>query len=98
MARRHVPCSTWRSRGLVSAVTVLLVIGCVLAALSAIAQVRRASLISDLLDGDFSVVDDLDSADGFVGGTAVLFVVALVATGVVWIIWQFRYVTNRRAR
>jgi hypothetical protein len=94
---------TYRSgRGLATAVIVLLAVMAVLSLARAGAHANRASLLDDMLNGGFlsmdaSDVDRADRADGTVALSNALFVLGLLITGVVFIVWQYRHAVNARA-
>jgi hypothetical protein len=79
--------------GLATALTVLLVLTMLAALAAAAALFNRASLLDDLFSTSFQEVQDADDA---VAGTIVLFALLFVATGIVWIVWQFRHAKNAR--
>ncbi|WTW95650.1 DUF4328 domain-containing protein [Streptomycetaceae bacterium NBC_01309] len=78
--------------GLATALYVLLGASMVAAALYAVASFRRAELLDDLLNDEYRVVSvaDLESADDFVALAAILYLVLMVGTAVVFVIWFFR--------
>ncbi len=78
-----------------TAITVLLVAAAVFSGIGAIAMGNRAAVVGDFLDGP-ATLQDLDDADAAVGGALFFFGAATIAAGVVWIIWQYRYVKNAR--
>jgi hypothetical protein len=61
------------------------------AAGSTVALLRRAALLGD---PDDTSLEDAATADDLVNGIGALGAALLLATGVVWIIWQFRHATN----
>jgi hypothetical protein len=61
----------------------------------AIAFFHRASLVDDT-NRVFFNLKEVSDADDIVSGAAALFMLGLLATGVVWIIWQFRYAKNAK--
>lgn len=82
-------------RGLVTAVTILLVASAAAAAALAVTAFYRARLADRFLDhGDVSLLDDIDQADGLVQGTAILYLLTLIPTGILFIMWQHRYAKN----
>ena len=83
--------STQATKGVATAVTVLLVVSSLAAIFVAVAFFHRASIVDDLSNASFQDVKD---ADDTVSGAVALFGLSLLATGVVWIIWQFRYAKN----
>jgi hypothetical protein len=81
-------------KGLSVALQVLLPVSAVLAVIGAVAAFHRASIVSDLSDNVFHSFSDIKDADDAVSGTATAFSFAFIATGVVFIIWQFRHAKN----
>lgn len=79
--------------GLATALTVLLSITGALSVLVAIASFNRASIIGDVTSVNVSL-SEVDDADKFIQGSAGLMLVLVLATAVVWMIWQFRYAEN----
>lgn len=79
--------------GLAKALGVLLPITGVLSLVFAYALFSRANLLDDLLSASFQ---ELQDADDLAAGTLLLFGMGTIATGVVWIIWQFRHAKNAR--
>jgi hypothetical protein len=79
--------------GLATALTVLLVLTMLAALAAAAALFNRASLLDDLFSTSFQEVED---ADNSVAGTIVLFALLFIATGIVWLVWQFRHAKNAR--
>jgi hypothetical protein len=80
--------------GLATALTILLSISAVAALLLAVALLNRSSLLEDPFGASF---DELQDADDAAAGGAGLFLLALVVTGIVWIVWQHRHAKNARA-
>src|SRR3954453_6166112 len=85
--------STQATRGLSTALTILLAITALTGIFVAIAFFHRASLVDDTNRGFFNL-DEVNDADSTVSGAVAFFMLGLLATGVVWIIWQFRYAKN----
>ena len=85
-------------KGLATAITVLLVISILLAVFAAAALIHRASVVDDLT-GSFSIpsFQDIKDADDQVKATIALLELAAVATGIVWIVWQYRFAKNAQA-
>jgi Domain of unknown function (DUF4328)/Protein of unknown function (DUF2510) len=80
-------------KGLATALTILLGLTMVAAVATSAALFARASLLDDV----FSVsLDELEDADAAAASTAVLFILLFVATGIVWIVWQYRHAKNAR--
>jgi hypothetical protein len=69
-----------------------------LAALWAVvALLHRASVVNDFTGFGGVTVSDVSDADSQAGGAVGLLQFGLLATGIVWIIWQFRYAKNAQA-
>src|SRR3954453_68149 len=85
--------STQATRGLSTALTILLAITALTGIFVAIAFFHRASLVDDT-NRVFFDLDAVNDADSTVSGAVAFFMLGLLATGVVWIIWQFRYAKN----
>src|SRR3954470_3233570 len=81
------------TKGLATALTVLLVVTGLTGIFVAIAFFHRASLVDDT-NRVFFNLDEVNDADSTVSGAVAFFMLGLLATGVVWIIWQFRYAKN----
>ncbi|MEY2460078.1 MAG: hypothetical protein QOG30_1908 [Acidimicrobiaceae bacterium] len=84
-------------KGLATAVAVLVGLTGLVAVWAAIALFHRASVASDFTGFGGVTLQDLRDADSQVSGAVGLLGFALIATGVVWVIWQFRFATNARA-
>jgi hypothetical protein len=85
--------------GLATAVCVLLAIAGALKLGKAAAHLNRAA-VADGLRGDrigLSDIDALDDADLIVGIVGAFDVLALLVTGIVFVVWQYRHATNARA-
>jgi hypothetical protein len=80
--------------GLATAVMVLLAATAVLSVVVAVAFSSRASTVDDLLDGRNVSFTEVDDADDRVVVTTVIWVLAALATAVVFIIWQHRHAKN----
>ena len=80
-------------KGLSVAVVVLVAIAGVVALIAAFALFHRASL----LDGRIASLQEVKDADDAVSGSVGFLFFALVAAGVLWIIWQFRFAKNAEA-
>src|SRR3954453_12724753 len=85
--------STQATKGLSTALTILLAITALTGIFVAIAFFHRASLVDDT-NRVFFNLDEVNDADSTVSGAVAFFMLGLLATGVVWIIWQFRYAKN----
>lgn len=84
--------------GLTTAVVALLALTGLMAVWAAVALFHRASVAaSDFTPFGAISFQDLQDADTQVGAAVTLFGLSLIATGVVWIIWQFRFATNAQA-
>ena len=80
-------------RGLRTALVVLLAVAGLFAVLAAIQLFHRASLVDDF-DQGFGSLREIDDADSTVAGLAGFLILLVIATGVVWIVWQARHSTN----
>lgn len=80
-------------KGLSTAIGVLLAVVALAAIFLGATLVNRASLADDIGIGTVTF-QELDDADNSVAASLFLFLAAVLAAGVVWIIWQFRYATN----
>jgi hypothetical protein len=67
---------------------VLLGLSALVAIVAALAFLNRAGLVDDIGNASFSELQDADSRAG--GGIAFFFL-AYAATGICWVIWQFRH-------
>ena len=79
------------TKGLATALSLLLALTSLAAIFVVYAFFHRASIVDDLSGATYRDVHDADST---VGGAVALFGIALLGTGVVWIIWQFRHAKN----
>ncbi len=77
--------------GLAGALTRMLPLMALVAAGSTFALLRRAALVGD---PDGTSLEDAATADDLVNGIGALGAALFLATGVVWIIWQYRHATN----
>ena len=84
-------------KGLSTAVVVLLAVTGLVAIWSAAALMHRASVVSDFTGFGGVSVADIEDADSQVTGAVGLFQLGLLATGIVWIIWQYRFAKNAQA-
>ena len=85
--------SVQATKGLATALTVLLIVTSLTGIFVAIAFFHRAALVDDTNRLVFNL-QEVSDADDTVSGAVALFMLGLLATGVVWIIWQFRYAKN----
>jgi hypothetical protein len=83
-------------RGLVVAVTAVVLGSSAGFAFSAVARIHRASLIGDAINSGSPDFDALQQADRFVAVSGSVSFLALLGGAVLWIIWQYRYVSNAR--
>jgi hypothetical protein len=79
--------------GLVTVITILLAIMVLVDVGAAAAFFDRASLLDDAGASILEVAD----ADDRVAGAGALHFLGFAVTGILWVIWQFRYVTNVKA-
>jgi hypothetical protein len=82
--------------GLATALTVLLAVIMLVSLGHGAAQMNRASALEDYVDGP-GTYRAVESAEAAVGATAALYLVGVLATGIVFIVWQHRHSTNARA-
>jgi hypothetical protein len=82
-------------KGLATAVTILLAITGLCSAVGLFAFLHRASVADDLTR--LFKVTEAQQADDRVRATMAFFQLSLLATGVLWIIWQFRHAKNAQA-
>jgi hypothetical protein len=80
-------------RGLRTALIVLLAIAGLFAILAGFQLFHRASLVDDFEQG-LGSVREIDDADKSVAGLVGFLILSVVATGIVWIVWQARHSTN----
>jgi hypothetical protein len=87
--------------GLALAVQILLGITAAICLFGVFAFAARASVLDDFLNSDeglnFSSLSDLSDADDTVAAAVVFTFLGAIATGVVFIIWQFRHAKNSEA-
>jgi hypothetical protein len=85
-------------RGLAVTLMVLLPLTAVLSALTIVAKLRHASVIDRAFRNesglDRPTTDDLDAAEGFVGGALGGYFIIVLITGAVWIVWQWQHAKN----
>ncbi len=82
-------------RGLATALLVLFILVALTQLGAAGARFNRASLIDDVIESPSSVdQQDLIDADDTVAGLSGLHALGMLATGIVFIIWQFRHAKN----
>jgi hypothetical protein len=81
-------------KGLSTATMILLAVAGLAAIYGAIALFHRASVVDDFTSFGGASIQDVKDADDGAAASFGLFVVALIAAGVVWIIWQFRHAKN----
>ena len=87
--------STYRLRGLATALSWLLGVGIALSLVSAFASIHRGQMVGDLRDDPYShSYSELDSADTLVANTALLNLLVLVAVSVMLIVWAWRATKN----
>jgi hypothetical protein len=85
------------TKGLRTATIVLMWLVTAAFALIAVAYLSRRSVVNGFFDGNKSITD-VDDADNFVGGAALLAFSAMLACVIVLCIWSHRVVSNGRAR
>ena len=87
--------STYRLRGLATALSWLLGVGIALSLVSAFASIHRGQMAGDLRDDPYShSYSELESADTLVGNTASLYLLVFVAVSVMLIVWAWRATKN----
>jgi hypothetical protein len=84
-------------KGLSTTVVVLLTLTGLAAVWAAIALFHRASVVSDFTGFGGVSLQDIEDADSQVTGAVAVFQLGLLATGILWIIWQFRFAKNAAA-
>jgi hypothetical protein len=85
-------------KGLSTALLVMLVVVALVQVGAAVARFNRAGLIDDVIENPISVDEqDLFDADDGVAAFSGLHVLGVLATGIVFIIWQFRHAKNAEA-
>ncbi len=90
----------WRPlRGLVTALTVMLVLDALGAALGTLAFAARIGVLDDIINGrlDPAIVQRARDADDFVAAASAILVFLTVVTVVLWLIWNFRAAKNNEA-
>lgn len=89
------PMGQFRSlRGIGTATSVLLGLMAVLTLIVAFAFTSRASLVDDILDGENVSFNEIDDADSTVLGAVGIWGLGALATGIVFIVWQYRHARN----
>jgi hypothetical protein len=84
-------------KGLTTAVVSLLAITGLAALWAAFALFHRASVVSDFTGFGGVSVKDISDADSQVSGSVALLQFGILATAVLWLIWQFRFAKNAQA-
>jgi Domain of unknown function (DUF4328) len=84
------------TRHLAIAVTVLLAVEIGLLVFRAIAFVMRIDLLDRIKEGAFVTRDQARASDQLVGASSLLWLLAFLATGIVWLVWQHRAQSNAR--
>jgi hypothetical protein len=84
------------ARNLATAVTILLAVEIGLSVFRAIAFVMRIGLLDRLKEGAFVTRDEARVSDQLVGASSLLWLLAFLATGIVWLVWQHRAQSNAR--
>lgn len=82
-------------KGLATVVMILLALTALAALVAALAFFNRASVVDDLFKRN--IFSDVNDADDRVRAGVAFFQIGLLATGILWIIWQFRYAKNAEA-
>jgi hypothetical protein len=85
-----------RVRGLATALTVMLSLAALVAVMGVVAFASRAAMLNGILDGRMPDLEDATNADAFVAVVTLLNLPVVVTSGIVFIVWQFRYVKNSR--
>jgi hypothetical protein len=80
--------------GLATALTVLLSLAALVSAFGAWAMFSRAGLFDDAANGIFGSFDEATAADDRVTGAIAVHFLGFAATGIVFIVWQFRHAKN----
>jgi hypothetical protein len=92
------PASGYRPLGgLATALAVLLGVMALVSLVVAYAHIHRSGVIEDALNSGGPSVADLDAADEMVVAVRLVDIVGTIATGVVFIVWQFRHARNAEA-
>jgi hypothetical protein len=84
-------------KGLSTAVVVLLAVTGLVSLWAAVALFHRASVVSDFTGFGGVSIGDISDADSQVSGAVGLLQFGILATAVLWIIWQFRFAKNAQA-
>ncbi|MEY2449532.1 MAG: hypothetical protein QOH79_3008 [Acidimicrobiaceae bacterium] len=84
-------------KGLSTAVVVLLAVTGLAALWAAFALFHRASVVNDFTGFGGVSFQDLEDADSQVSGSVGLLQFGILATAVLWMIWQFRFAKNAQA-
>lgn len=84
-------------KGLSVALTILLVVAALVAIFGAVAFFNRADLLDRSLGLNPPSFGEADDADSLVAGSMGLYMLTLLATGVVFVIWQYRHAKNAQA-
>jgi hypothetical protein len=79
-------------KGLVTAITVLLIVAAVAAAFGAAALAHRVDVVGRLPDR--ATILEANRADDRVSSSFSFLLLSIIATAVLWMIWQFRYSKN----
>lgn len=89
------PMGQFRSlRGVGLAASVLLGLMAVLSVIAGIAFASRVGVVDDLLGGENLSFSEVDDADDTVLGAVGIWVLGALATGIVFIVWQYRHARN----
>jgi hypothetical protein len=81
-------------RGVGLAASVLLGLMVVLSVISGVAFASRVAVVNDLLAGDNVSFSEVEDADDTVLGAALVWALGALATGIVFIVWQYRHARN----
>jgi hypothetical protein len=84
-------------KGLVTAVVVLLAVTGLASLWATVALFHRASVVSDFTGFGSVTVQDVSDADSQVSGAVGLLQFGILATAVLWMIWQYRFAKNAQA-
>jgi hypothetical protein len=85
-------------KGLATATSILLAVSALIGIFAVVALVHRASVVDDLQSSfNLPSFQDVKDADDQVKAAIAVFEFAALATGIVWIIWQFRFAKNAQA-
>jgi hypothetical protein len=86
-------------KGMSTALVILLAVAALASVIAAFALFNRASVVDgvNFSNPSFSDIRDISDADDQVGGAISFFFLALVVTGIMWVIWQFRHAKNANA-